>query len=198
MKVVEIIVERLKNAISGFFKARKENKNLRNDLRLAIQNRLSEKEKKDILMRLDRRDLEDKRDEDGDNRCGIHFDHLIRSCVAGCHLSDRKMWVIDLDMDGYSPKFEQFKRDRGENETDDDVFERYVEANVKDIKSLIEKFGKGNFSKDDVFVVPTKNGKHIITPPFASEPKLIRETAIEYDSIKRDGMTLMYSVESKG
>lgn len=122
---------------------------------------------------------------------GIHYDHILRSSVCGCHKSDRKLWVIDCDKDGDSAKWKKMLDDMEVGETVDDVFERYVNANVEDIKRLIDK-GDGKYSSDDVFVIPTRNGKHIITPPFVSDPNIIRGTSIDYCNIKRDEMTLMY------
>lgn len=186
VKIVDIVVERLKNTVIGLFNARKENKNLRENLRLAIQGRLSENEKTDLLMRLDNHDEMDRKAEDGDNQCGIHFDHLIRSCVAGCHLSDRKRWLIDLDHDDTCFK-----------DMTEDEFNAYVErviAKIREIRHLYrmpEKF--------DLTVVPTPHGKHIVTEPFNKQemncPKLSKNPLPIWkaDWLKEDAMTLIYS-----
>lgn len=186
VKIADIVVERLKNTVLGLFKARKENKNLRENLRLAIQGRLSEKEKTDLLMRLDAHDAMDRKAEDGDNQCGLHFDHLIRSCVAGCHQSDRSRWVIDIDRD--APEFKGYT---------DEQFNGYV-YDVIDLITEIRRVYKQTLPYDTV-VVPTPHGVHIVTEPFNKQElvaqKRVKNTLPFWDNnrIQADAMTMIYS-----
>lgn len=73
----------------------------------------------------------------------IKFQHILRSCLCSMHKSRDKRWIIDLDndeMDGFT-----------------------LEDIISGIKENLMKCGK---NPDDMYVVPTRNGKHIITTPF--------------------------------
>lgn len=104
----------------------------------------------------------------------IRYDHLIRSAVCGCHVSDYKWWVIDLDKD------EEIEWDGEKKNAIDilDLIEWKVKMLVNETKTA---------SACEVFHVPTKNGIHILTPPF-NKSKL----SCLGDRIKTDGMTLAY------
>lgn len=126
------------------------------------------------------------------DNAGIHYDHIVRSSVCGCHVSDRKRWVIDCDIDGTGFKWMCMVSGEQGEKSMERLLDEYVEENVRVIKGLITVYGEGKYSADDVFVIPTKHGKHIITPPFASDPKTLADTMIDVCNIKRDELTLMY------
>ena len=126
------------------------------------------------------------------DNAGIHYDHIVRSSVCGCHASDMKRWVIDCDIDGNGGKWLCMVEGAQGEKSKERMLDEYVEENVRVIKGLITAYGEGKYSADDVFVIPTKHGKHIITPPFASDPKILADTMIDSCNIKRDEMTLMY------
>ena len=109
----------------------------------------------------------------------IRYDHLIRSAVCGCHISDYKWWVIDIDKD--------------EEIIDPNNIGALSRIRLYDIKDEIEMKVRDLVNETkvasgcEVFDVPTKNGIHILTPPF-NKSKL----ACLGDRIKTDGMTLLY------
>lgn len=186
VKIADIVVERLKNTVLGLFKAKKENKNLRENLKKALNGEIGEEEKRSLLKALEHHDLEDAKDAEGDNKCGLHFDRLIRSCVAGCHKSDRPRWVIDIDRD--APEFEGYT---------DDQFICYV-YDVIDLITEIRRTYKQMIPYDTV-VVPTPNGVHIVTEPFNKQELVaqrnVKNTLPFWDNnrIQDDAMTMIYS-----
>lgn len=104
----------------------------------------------------------------------VRYDHLIRSAVCGCHISDYKWWTLDVD-----------------NDTEVTIGDDHI--NLVNIRStLIEEIAKlvdetKTRSGSEIFEVPTKNGFHIMTPPFnrSKMPWLV-------DNLKTDAMTLVY------
>lgn len=183
-KTGELIDERAKNAIKLLFEAVSQKNNL---LQIA-QSILEEGE----LSCADRDYLKNmlsirRKEMDGEIfGQGIHFDHLIRSCVAGCHLSDRKRWVIDLDHDS-----EELKN------LSDSEFDSYVLKVIDKITEIRSRFGQ-NVNCDTV-IVPTPHGKHIVTEPFnksAINAQKMSGNSLPYwkpDWLKEDAMTLIYS-----
>lgn len=123
----------------------------------------------------------------------IKPDHLIRSAFCGFHGSRAKRWIIDYDYEnsyGY----------------DFDFIVNLIKENHIEI---------GNNPELDMFIVPTKNGKHIVTKPFNLE-KCFKKCDMLYQGVKKikiaenidtfknvtgflikDGMTLLYIPESK-
>ena len=70
-------------------------------------------------------------------------EHLIRQAYCEYHKSRKKVWILDLDnKEMYGWKLEQV---------------------VELVKKWLKEAGK---SEDDMYVVPTKHGHHIITSPF--------------------------------
>ena len=104
----------------------------------------------------------------------VRYDHLIRSAVCGCHISDYKWWTLDVD-----------------NDTEVTIGDDHI--NLVNIRgTLIEEIAKlveetKTRSGSEIFEVPTKNGCHIMTPPFnrSKMPWL-------GDNLKTDAMTLAY------
>ena len=104
----------------------------------------------------------------------VRYDHLIRSAVCGCHISDYKWWTLDID-----------------NDTEVTIGDDHINlVNIRgtlteEIAKLVD--GTKTRSGSEIFEVPTKNGFHIMTPPFnrSKMPWL-------GDNLKADAMTLAY------
>lgn len=73
----------------------------------------------------------------------VKFQHILRSCLCSMHKSRNKVWILDLDKD--------------------EMFGWKTEDVVKLVKTELERIKK---NPDDMYIVPTKSGCHIITPPF--------------------------------
>lgn len=113
----------------------------------------------------------------------VDLEHLVRSAFCENHHSTNKRWILDLD--------------------NDEMYGWTVEDVVSLVKRHVIEAGK---NPDDIFIVPTKNGCHIITPPFniqnaRQECKMIFEGVLSFDFINfvkktgwlhKDGMTLLY------
>jgi len=112
---------------------------------------------------------------------GVHFDHLIRSCVAGCHLSDRKRWIIDLDRDNEALCH-----------VDDTGFANYTSAIIERVRRIREMYGQSDCF--DCYTVPTPHGCHIVTEPF-NKKEIDEHNPPGWESawLKEDAMTLLYS-----
>lgn len=114
----------------------------------------------------------------------VRYDHLIRSAVCGCHISDYKWWTLDVDNDTvvYPDKAEYWKGNVGK-----------ATMNLMSIKDkVIAEMSKlvdetKTRSGSEIFTVPTKNGCHIMTPPFNRS-----KMAYLGDNLKADAMTLAY------
>ena len=113
----------------------------------------------------------------------VRYDHLIRSAVCGCHISDYKWWTLDVDNDT------EIKRVYlSENLAIMD--KKYKLVDIKDdiiaeMKKLVDE--TKTRSGSEIFEVPTKNGFHIMTPPFNRS-----EMPWLGDNLKADAMTLAY------
>ena len=133
-----------------------------------------------------------------------HFDHLIRSCVAGMHevppdAKWHKRWVIDIDRDDErtAKLFEDFRERRippwDYTPLDDAAWYeliRYIRAHIRalfrgsSIEDLSEdeawlKMTGGKIRDEntemDVTLLETPHGWHIVCPPFNREEKACRE-----------------------
>ena len=108
----------------------------------------------------------------------VRYDHLIRSAVCGCHISDYKWWTLDVDNDTM---------------VQDPEHSLGCEVYLMDIKDrVITEMSKlvdetKTRSGSEIFEVPTKNGCHIMTPPFNRS-----KMAFLGDNLKADAMTLAY------
>lgn len=117
----------------------------------------------------------------------VRYDHLIRSAVCGCHISDYKWWTLDIDNDTVVKVVEEEERPDGH------VIGGVVERRLIDIKDrVIAEMAKlvdetKTRSESEIFEVPTKNGCHIMTPPFNRS-----KMAFLGDNLKADAMTLAY------
>jgi len=119
----------------------------------------------------------------------VRYDHLIRSAVCGCHISDYKWWTLDVDndteiecpvrlLDNYpsNGKYSYVK------------FTKLIDIKDKVIAEMSKLVDETKTrSGSEIFEVPTKNGCHIMTPSFnrSKMPWL-------GDNLKADAMTLAY------
>ena len=114
----------------------------------------------------------------------VRYDHLIRSAVCGCHISDYKWWTLDVDNDTvvYPDEAEYWKGNVGKATMNLMSIKDKV---IAEMAKLVDETKARSGS--EIFEVPTKNGCHIMTPPF-NRSKL----AFLGDNLKADAMTLAY------
>ena len=135
----------------------------------------------------------------------VHFDHLIRSGVAGMHKTPpdakwHKRWVIDIDEDDSDFKViyhkwcvqkEIYRAWCVEHDPLEDSKEVFLWSLQRKLQralcndSIHNPFSeeavkfmpdrKHDFSDSDVVILPTPHGFHIVTPPFNREPKAMEE-----------------------
>lgn len=151
-----------------------------------------------------------------DGAMNVHFDHLIRSCVAGMHETEEKFhkrWVIDIDADDE----QTFKKAIAWREShfgltsDAFVVREYSSWIAYKIRNaLVLKYGNrteeqkefmpkvgAKYVPEDVIFLKTPHGFHIVTPPFNREPKAMEKYfgvgCPSTDWIKPDAMALLYA-----
>ena len=108
----------------------------------------------------------------------VRYDHLIRSAVCGCHISDYKWWTLDVDND-------TVVRIGSE---DGPTMVHLIDIKDKVIAEMAKLVDETKTrSGGEIFEVPTKNGCHIMTPPFNRS-----KMAFLGDNLKADAMTLAY------
>ena len=151
-----------------------------------------------------------------DGSMNVHFDHLIRTCVAGMHETEEKWhkrWVIDIDADDKS-NFELAAawRDGHSNPISDVFLMREYSSWIADrIRSaLVSKYGKrydkqkafmpnvcARYIPEDITMLKTPHGFHIVTPPFNRDSKAMEKYfgigCPKTDWIKPDAMALLYA-----
>ena len=151
-----------------------------------------------------------------DGSMNVHFDHLIRTCVAGMHETEEKCykrWVIDIDADDKS-NFELAAAWRAKhfNPTPDTFLMREYSEWIADRirNALVLKYGNrsdevkefmpsvgGYYVPEDVTFLETPHGFHIVTPPFNRNPKAMEKYfgigCPKTDWIKPDAMALLYA-----
>lgn len=118
----------------------------------------------------------------------LRYDHLIRTAVCGCHHSTRPYWVADLDTEMIL-----------EGDDKIGILRDVADKMVVQFKELVDETGR---SPDEVFTVPTRNGLHILTPPFNItkwlldnqdlRPLVFTPENSRKDFLKKDAMTLLY------
>lgn len=92
----------------------------------------------------------------------INFNRLISSTLCGCHEvadSDDKYWVLDLDNDSMVERWIQVNF--GGQVLKERVWT--VDEVFNFVRDQVAEVGKDT---EDVYKIPTRNGWHIITPPF--------------------------------
>lgn len=148
-------------------------------------------------------------------------EHLLREAYCENHKTRRKLWILDLDNDCMEvPVLDEKGKYVIETKTwtAEDVV-KLVKAELKDIEERICKKTPRKYMtwlEDQVIVVPTRNGCHVITPPFNlksalskcqmmyENEKTFTEKHVcgpgEHEEVKykkvgwlhKDGMTLLY------
>lgn len=149
----------------------------------------------------------------------VHFDHLIRSCVAGMHETPsdakwHKRWVIDIDADDPETValIKAWRESLALGTPEETAVEDYVvwlrnkisvavscepgTTRHESARAYIKEPG-AMYGKRDFNVIKTPHGFHVVTPPFNRDPKMMEEyfgvgTPRSY-WIKFDAMTLMYA-----
>lgn len=111
-------------------------------------------------------------------------EHLLRQAYCENHKSRKKMWILDLDNDSMIESWVEYNcggqalhKKEWTMEAVYDLVKKHVEAAGKDSSAI--------------YRVPTRNGYHIITPPFnlqeaQKECRLIFEGAKEMPIAQRD------------
>lgn len=151
-----------------------------------------------------------------DGAMNVHFDHLIRTCVAGMHETAEKWhkrWVIDIDEDDEATfkKAIAWREDCFNPTSDAFVVREYAswiaykirralvlkgEDRTEEEKDFMPRAG-ANYMEDDVTFLQTPHGFHIVTPPFNREQKAMEGYfGVGHPSaawIKPDAMALLYS-----
>lgn len=157
-----------------------------------------------------------------------HFDHLIRSCVAGTHetppdCKHHKRWVIDIDADDADTQkiaenifvpgsaFHAVAECCGKI---DPIawYAEWLAIKLREALILPSRYPMQNRPSDvqcympnvgafydlnDISVLPTPNGFHVVTPPFNRERKAMERYfgmgCPIANWIKPDAMTLLYA-----
>ena len=146
----------------------------------------------------------------------VHFDHLIRTSVAGLHETTEKWhkrWVIDIDEDD-ADTFNIVKAWRNKHNSpvsDSFVVRHYAEWIAYKIRSALTlnygnrsnealqfmpKVGH-NYNEQDITVLETPHGFHIVTPPFNRDEKAMEKFfgvgCPKSEWIKPDAMALLFA-----
>ena len=151
-----------------------------------------------------------------DGGMNVHFDHLIRSSVAGMHNTAEKChkrWVIDIDSDDEATfkKAISWRAAISEQPSDEFVVMVYASWIAYKIRRALVLKGNdrtesendfmprvgANYVEDDVTLLKTPHGFHIVTPPFNREQTAMQRYfgvgAPLSEWIKPDAMALLYS-----
>lgn len=146
----------------------------------------------------------------------VHFDHLIRSSVAGMHETPpdakwHKRWVIDLDENEYDQsEIGKGLVQEGNPPMSLGMFACYIRMRLVSALVGIEGCRCGDaiafmpnasdrYDKNDITVLKTPHGFHIVTPPFNREPNAMGEyfsSAIPSSWIKPDAMAMLYAPDT--
>lgn len=128
----------------------------------------------------------------------VNFNRFLTSALCGHHDSPHKRWVFDIDDD--DPYLLDWIRNHllpdGETEVTQDWFVKGVLSVYDECVFRVKKCRSG--VKEDVVVVPTAHGCHIVTPPFNRYecPKIGIDSKMEplnENWLKEDAMTLLYT-----
>lgn len=125
----------------------------------------------------------------------VRYDHLIRTSVCGCHISDYKWWLLDVDQDTILDLSGMKSTDKGF------VWVEHKEKLIDLMDEVLPQMRKlvdetKTRSGDEIFTVPTKNGFHVMTPPFRKNYLFSASAGTCLfrlgDNLKTDAMTLAY------
>lgn len=147
----------------------------------------------------------------------VHFDHLIRTSVAGLHETAEKWhkrWVIDIDADDKEIFDMASKwREYHSNPTPDAFLVREYSswiayklrsalvvslnhARFQDAARFMPRTDK-HYKDEDICFLETPHGFHVVTPPFNRDLKAMQEYFRGFsplaDWIKPDAMALLYA-----
>lgn len=148
-----------------------------------------------------------------DGAKNTHFDHLIRSCVAGIHevppnAKWHKRWVIDLDEDEYAKSaIGSIMAKESSEPLSLDFYSHFLWGRIRAALVGIDGVRSGEaisympdlshkYESRDVTLLRTPHGWHIVTPPFNRESNAMKNFfGVDIPSawIKPDAMTLIYS-----
>lgn len=124
----------------------------------------------------------------------IKYDGMITSAVCGCHISDYKWWTLDVDNDTVVPVSGCDFSERGFGMVVNDVkLIDLLDTIIPQMKREVDKT-KTRFG-EEIFKVPTKNGLHVMTPPFDRSHLFDTDDGYLFklgDNLKTDAMTLAY------
>lgn len=144
----------------------------------------------------------------------VHFDHLIRSCVAGMHETAEKWhkrWVIDIDEDDHEmfSIAKEWREFHFSPVSDNFLVGEYASWMAHKIRSSLVEFMRyeeqkrfmpkvgHNYNEQDITMLKTPHGFHIVTPPFNRDEKAMERFfgvgCPKSDWIKPDAMAMLYA-----
>ena len=146
----------------------------------------------------------------------VHFDHLIRSSVAGMHETPsdakwHKRWVLDLDEDEYNKSGIGIGLVvKGKPPMSLAMYAKCVQIRLRTalvgiegcrIPEAIEFMPNvsDKYTNSDVTVLKTPHGFHIVTPPFNRDVNALTKFfgyTIQHDFIKPDAMAMLYAPDT--
>lgn len=100
---------------------------------------------------------------------GVRIQHLVRTALCKTHVSRKKTFVFDLDSGRYD----------AEN----------VAEYLEEIKRIMRETGR---DENDVYLVQTPNGFHIVSPAFDRQEFKRRRPEANVEDILPDAMTLLF------
>ena len=115
-------------------------------------------------------------------------EHLLRSAYCEYKKSRNKQWIIDLDEDCMKEPLVDHNNFPTGNKT------WTIDEVIALIKGEIDRVEKPNAAKkksDEVYVVPTKNGTHIITPPFDLQ-SAFKKCSLMFEGVKKIPVKVNY------
>ena len=146
----------------------------------------------------------------------VHFDHLIRSSVAGMHETPpdakwHKRWVLDLDEDEFLKSgIGATMAKAGSEPCSLDLYAYFLWRRIRAALVGIDGVRSGEaisyipdlshkYEYSDVILLRTPHGWHIVTPPFNRDIKAMQqffEVEIPSSWIKPDAMAMLYAPDT--
>lgn len=108
-------------------------------------------------------------------------EHLVRQAFCEWHKTRKKQWILDLDLDKDSMVEYKSGAIRFGGPRTIECKEWKFDEVLELVKRHVKAVGK---DENEVYVVPTKNGKHIITPPFNLQ-EAFKECSLLYEGVKK-------------
>ena len=117
----------------------------------------------------------------------LAYSTLTREIISGYHCSRSKRIVLDIDDDIYKKLIPFDKKERHKH-----CF-IYVNRIADTIKKLLKE-EKREKECDDVIIIPTFNGYHIVTPGF--DPRILKQfDLLDKNTWHSDNDTILYGVK---